>query len=122
MGPHEPLHTHVTALLIAVLNTPSYGAGIHLAPEAKTSDGALDLVILEDRSIFKTLCLLPWLWAKGHLHTDHVQRFRVTCARIETARPCYFHGDGEILGRTPVEISVVPQRCCVLRVADKNQA
>jgi diacylglycerol kinase (ATP) len=121
MGPGEPRYVNSTALLIAVLNTPSYGAGICLAPEANTTDGVLDLVILQDRSIFKTLRLLPSLWSKGRLDTDHVQRFRVTRARIETTRPSYFHGDGEILGRTPVEISVIPQAFRVLRAKGENE-
>jgi diacylglycerol kinase (ATP) len=122
MGPEEPRHVRVRALLVAVLNTPSYGAGLCLAPEAQTEDGLLDLVILEDRSIFRTLRLLPSLWSRGHLHTDHVQRFRVTGARIETAEPCFFHGDGEILGMTPVEISVVPQALRILRVSGRTKS
>jgi diacylglycerol kinase family enzyme len=121
MGPNAPFHANVSALLIAVLNTPSYGAGVYLAPDANPADGTLDLVILEDRNIFKTLCLLPSLWSKGRLNTDHVQRFRVTCAGIETARPWYFHGDGEILGTTPVEISVIPLAFRVLRAKSEKE-
>jgi diacylglycerol kinase (ATP) len=121
MGPGEPRYLKSTALLIAVLNTPSYGAGIYLAPQAKTTDGVLDLVILEDRSIFKTLRLLPSLWSKGQLNAEQVLRFHVTCARIETVRPCYFHGDGEILGTTPVEISVIPRAFRVLRAKGDNE-
>ena len=122
MGPAEPKCLNVSALLVAVLNTPSYGAGIYLAPEAKTADGVLDLVILEDRSIFKTLRLLPSLWSRGRLNTDQVQRFQVTYARIETAEPCCFHGDGEILGMTPVEISVVPQAFYILRPSGESKS
>lgn len=121
IGPGEPPFLNSTALLIAVLNTPSYGAGIYLAPEAKTTDGILDLVILEERSIFEALRLLPSLWSKGRLNTDQVLRFEVTRARIETARPCDFHGDGEILGTTPVEISVIPQAFCVLHAMGDNE-
>jgi diacylglycerol kinase family enzyme len=39
----------------------------------------------------------------------------VTRARIETERPCGFHADGEIIGMTPVDISVVPQAMRVWR-------
>ena len=122
MAPSEPKCVNVSALVVAVLNTPSYGAGIYLAPDAKTADGALDLVILEDRSIFKTLRLLPSLWSKGQLNAKQVLRFQVTCARIETVRPCYFHGDGEILGTTPVEISMIPQAICILRGANADKS
>ena len=122
IAPGEPPFLNSTALLIAVLNTPSYGAGIYLAPEAKTTDGVLDLVILEDRSLFKALRLLPSLWSKGRLNTDQVLRVQITGARIETAMPCYFHGDGEIFGTTPVEISVIPQAFCVLRAMETTRS
>ena len=96
-------------LLVGVLNTPSYGAGLRLAPAAKTNDGNLDLVVLESLALFEILALLPSLATSGELRTRRVHRFPVQQVRIETDRPCLFHGDGEILGSTPVEISVVPR-------------
>jgi diacylglycerol kinase (ATP) len=115
--PGEPATLTVTALLVAVLNTPSYGAGLYLAPDAQTDDGHLNMVILEKHSILEILMLLPALWSQGKLHTTRLQRFHVNCVRIETERPCHFHGDGEILGMTPVEISVVPGAFLIARPA-----
>jgi diacylglycerol kinase (ATP) len=40
----------VNSLLAAALNTPTYGAGIRLAPDARLDDGWLDVVIVEDLS------------------------------------------------------------------------
>ena len=103
------------ALVACVLNTPSYGAGLALAPEAKTDDGKLDLVLVEDLSVSEILALLPSLAFRGQLNTPRVTRHSVACVRIETDPPRSFHGDGEILGTTPVEISVVPRAYRVLR-------
>lgn len=103
------------AFLVGVLNTPSYGAGLRLAPAAKTNDGRLDLVVLEAPTLPEILVLLPMLAATGELRTPRVARFSVQRVRIETSRPCLFHGDGEILGTTPVEICVVPGAIRVLR-------
>jgi len=110
----------LTALLVGVLNTPSYGAGLCLAPEAKTDDGRLDLVLLEDLSVSQILMLLPAFASRGELKTKRVHRFSVDYVRIETESPCWFHGDGELLGMTPVEISVVPRAIRVLRSARKG--
>ena len=55
--------------------------------------------------------------ATGELGTQRVRRFPIRWVRIETDRPCLFHGDGEILGPTPVEISVLPRAVAVLRPA-----
>lgn len=113
----EAKSLEANVLLVGVLNTPSYGAGLRLAPAASTNDGSLDLVILESLNLFEILALLPSLAADGELTTPRVHRFPVQQVSIQTDRPCLFHGDGEILGSTPVEISVVPRAVRVLRPA-----
>lgn len=109
-----------TALLVGVLNTPSYGAGLCFAPGAKTDDGKLDVVLLDDLSMVEVLALLPALLSRGELTTKRVRRFSVERVRIETGRSCWFHGDGELLGTTPVEISIVPRAARVLCPARKT--
>jgi diacylglycerol kinase (ATP) len=96
-------------LVLGVLNTPSYGAGLRLAPEAKTDDGKLNLVLVENLPLFEILRLLPRLMIQGELRTKRVRRQTLRRIRIETQTPAKFHGDGEILGWTPVEIEVVPR-------------
>ncbi len=114
MTASEPQNLEAKALLVGVLNTPSYGAGVCLAPDAKTDDGRLDLVVLDDLSAIEILALLPALTLRGELKTNRVHRFSIERVRIETEAPCWFHGDGELLGMTPVEISVVPRAVRVL--------
>jgi len=104
-----------TALVLGVLNTPSYGGGLRLAPEANLEDGRLDLVLLENLSAFEIARMLPRMARSGEIRTRRIQRFCVTRSRIETDRPCAFHADGEIIGLTPVEIAVVPRAMRVWR-------
>jgi diacylglycerol kinase (ATP) len=104
-----------TALVLGILNTPSYGGGLRLAPEARLEDGLLDLVLLENLSAFEIARLLPRMAANGEIRTKRIQRRCVTRARIETELPCAFHADGEIVGMTPVEIAVVPRAAQVWR-------
>lgn len=105
------------ALLTGVLNTPTYGAGLRLAPEAVIDDGWLDVVLIEDLSFLGVLALLPRLMGSGELRTSRVKRCRAQRVRLSTDRPCLFHGDGEILGPTPVEIEVVRRAIPVLAPA-----
>jgi diacylglycerol kinase (ATP) len=100
---------HANALLAGVLNTPTYGGGLRLAPGAQFDDGWLDVAIVEDLSAREVLGVLPALLKSGELNTAKVKRLRARCVRLTTSRPCLFHGDGEILGPTPVEIEVVPR-------------
>ncbi|HET7105637.1 MAG TPA: diacylglycerol kinase family protein [Candidatus Acidoferrum sp.] len=104
-----------TALVLGILNTPSYGGRLRLAPLASLEDGHLDLVLLENLNAFEIAGMLPRLAASGEIRTERIQRHQVTRAKIETERPCAFHADGEIVGMTPVEIAVVPRAMRVWR-------
>ena len=115
IGTGEQVEINANVLLLGVLNTPSYGAGLRLAPDAKIDDGKLDLVLMEDLSVLEVLALLPSLAYRGELRTARIRRFSVERVRIEADRPCSFHGDGEILGNTPVEVEVVPNAVRILR-------
>jgi diacylglycerol kinase (ATP) len=97
-------------LLAAALNTPSYGGGLRLAPEARIDDGQLDFVTIDMLSRREMARLLPRLLFTGELQTGHLTRFRVTRARLSAEEEVGgFHGDGELLGATPVEIEVLPK-------------
>jgi len=98
-----------SALLASVLNTPTFGAGIRLVSTAKIDDGVLDLALLEELSVGRLLRLLPQLALRGTLNLPDLRTFTVSKLRIETDPPSLFHGDGELLGMTPVEIEVVPR-------------
>lgn len=102
------------ALLAGVLSTPTYGAGLRLAPDARIDDGLLHVVLLEDLSALNVLRLLPRLMGSGDLSTSRVKRWKVKAVRMCADRPCLFHGDGEILGPAPVAIEVVPNAVQVL--------
>jgi len=105
------------ALLAAVLNAPTYGAGLRLAPGATLDDAALHVALIEDIGTFGVLRLLPRLIGSGELRTSRLKRWRVSKVRLTTRKPSLFHGDGEILGSTPVEIEVVPRAVRVLAPA-----
>jgi diacylglycerol kinase (ATP) len=104
-------------LLAGVLNTPSYGAGLRLAPGALVDDGWLETVFVRDLKAFEVLGLLPRLWWSGAMPSSYMTRVRARRVRLVTDRPCFFHGDGEILGPAPVEIEVVPGAVRVLAPA-----
>jgi diacylglycerol kinase family enzyme len=108
-------HWHLAVVLLAaVLNSPTYGAGVRLAPGAILDDGLLHVVVIEDIGAFEILKLLPSLISSGELRTSRLKRWQVSKVRLTTRNPTAFHGDGEILGSTPVEIEVLPRAIRVL--------
>ena len=112
---HRPLEA--SCLLAGVLNAPTYGGGVRLAPDARIDDGLLHVVLIEDLSTWEVLKLLPQLMGSGELGTSRVKRWKVKSVKMCSDRPSLFHGDGEILGPAPVEIAVVPNAVRVLAPA-----
>jgi diacylglycerol kinase (ATP) len=95
-------------VLACVLNTPTFGAGIQIAPNARINDGLLDFAFLEELRLGQLLQILPSLAIRGTLGLPQLRTTQIRRVRIETELPAFFQGDGEILGPTPAEIEVVP--------------
>ena len=106
-------------LLAAVLKTPTYGAGIRLAPSAQIDDGVLTTILVRDLSALQVLGLLPQLVTCGTLPESHLQRVSAKRVRLTPDHPCLFHGDGEIFGPAPVEIEVLPRAIHILAPAPR---
>jgi diacylglycerol kinase (ATP) len=104
-------------MLAAVLNTPSYGAGMRIAPDASIEDGLLDISILRSLTAAEVGRAIPRLFAKGELPDKYFVRGKARAVILQTDRACMFHADGEILGPAPVRIDVVPKAIRVLTPA-----
>lgn len=100
-------------LLAAVLNTPTYGGGLRLAPEARVDDGMLEVVILEMLRMREVLGLIPRLLISGELKTQRVQRVQAARVKLTAQRETWFHGDGELLAVSPIGLQVLPKALCV---------
>jgi len=98
-----------SAVLASVLNTPTFGAGIRLAPSAQIDDGVFEFIFLEELRFGQLLRVLPRLAFQGSINLPGLQIRHARKLRIEVDPPVIFHGDGELLGNSPVEIEVVPR-------------
>jgi diacylglycerol kinase (ATP) len=103
------------AMWIAVANTPYYGGGLHIAPEAALDDGLLDVCVIERVSRLGLLALYPRLLRGSHLRARSVRYFRCTWVRFREPVGAALFGDGEFLGTLPLELRVEPAALRVLR-------
>lgn len=101
-------------MFAAVANTPTYGAGVKIAPDAQIDDGQLDLVLVEKLRWPRLLELIPIIFQTGDIRPPEVRRFRARRVLLRTDRPALFHGDGEVLGEAPVEVENLPGAIRVL--------
>jgi diacylglycerol kinase (ATP) len=109
------LRSDKPTILAAFANTPSYGGGMMIAPQAKIADGLLDVCVVADLNPFRLFCMFPTVYGGRHIKLPEVSYSQETRVRIETERPFDVYADGEYVSRTPVEIAI--QRAALKVVA-----
>jgi diacylglycerol kinase (ATP) len=113
--PHSDLPKIAKLVLVAaVLNTPTFGGGLRLAPEAQLDDGQLEVVMIEMLRKREVLALIPRLLLTSELKTKRVVRLRAAKIKLTAEKETDFQGDGELLGKTPVEIEILRRALRVL--------
>lgn len=93
-------------ILAAFANTPAYGGGMRIAPQAKLDDGKLDICLVRAMNKFKLFCMFPTIYFGSHLGFEEVEYDQATTAKLETEHPLDVYADGEYVCQTPVEFSV----------------
>jgi diacylglycerol kinase (ATP) len=101
-------------ILAAFANTPTYGGGMKIAPQAVLDDGQLDACVIAGLDRFKLFCLFPTVYFGGHLHIREVKYFQANRFQVETETPFDVYADGEYVCPTPVEIRVSPKALHVI--------
>ncbi|MEV1242212.1 diacylglycerol/lipid kinase family protein [Nonomuraea sp. NPDC050022] len=101
----EPIERE--AMLVAVGNTSSYGAGMRVCPDARPDDGLLDVVILEAVSTAEFVRVFPSVYRGSHVSHPAVSVRRVRSVRLE-APDVVAYADGERIGPTPVTCEIQP--------------
>ena len=103
------------AINVVVGNCRYAGAGWPAAPKANPEDGLLDVVVIEDVGVAGMLSLAPWSMA-GDDYTKREGVFSARAAKVRvTAEPeLDFTADGEIIGKSPTEFTVLPKSLKVI--------
>jgi len=98
------------------VESPNLWSRLRLAPGQLLMTGRSTLS-WSKRSAHSEYVASTRLMGSGELRTSRLKRWRSQRVRLTADRPCMFHGDGEIIGTTPVEIEVVPRAVQVLAPA-----
>jgi diacylglycerol kinase (ATP) len=101
-------------MVAAFANSPTYGGGMKIAPQAKLDDGRLDICIVSDINKSPLFCLFPTIYFGHHLSIRQVEYFQTERLRIETDHPSDVYADGEYVCRTPVDVSMAPKALRVI--------
>jgi diacylglycerol kinase (ATP) len=91
-------------------NTENGGGGMKLLPGARFDDGVLDLIEMGDVSRLGVLLgIMPKLYSGAHVHHPKVRTARGTSFRFASGVETLVDLDGEMVGRLPLEVTVLPQ-------------
>lgn len=99
---------------VVCANTSVYGAGMFIAPAARTDDGLFDVVWTSKTGRLRFLALFPKVFKGTHvgLETVHVEQGReVTFA---SSRPFVLFADGDPITELPARIGILPSAARVL--------
>ena len=97
-----------TGYSVAAANSKQFGGGMLLAPDASLTDGLLDVVIIEDMSKRRFLCLAPTVFTGRHLRYHEVDLIRGREVHISASEPFTLYADGEAIAQLPVTVRVLP--------------
>ncbi|GLW99665.1 diacylglycerol kinase family protein [Microtetraspora sp. NBRC 16547] len=109
------------AMLVAVANTRSYGAGMRVCPDAQPDDGLLDVLVLGAVPKVEFLRTFPKVYRGGHVGHPAVTIRRATRVTLEAAEPAagvVAYADGERVGPIPMTCAVEPGALRVLVPGD----
>jgi YegS/Rv2252/BmrU family lipid kinase len=99
----------VEALFATVSNSRYTGTTFFIAPEAKLDDGLLDLIVVRRISRLRIIRIFKTIFTGAHIHEPEVDFHQARRITIETQEPRVLNVDGEVLGRTPIEIECLPR-------------
>ncbi len=99
------------AMFVTSCNAPLYGGGMLIAPEAKMTDGRLDVVVVDRVAKLTLLRIFPSVFTGRHVEHPAVSVVRSRRVRITAEPAVLLASDGELVGEVGaegVDLSVVP--------------
>ncbi|WP_054033682.1 diacylglycerol/lipid kinase family protein [Desulfatitalea tepidiphila] len=97
-------------VFVEICNSTKTGGNMIMAPHARIDDGLLDVVLLNRIGRPRLLSALPRIFNGTHLRLPEVETFTGRTMRFRPARPQSLTPDGEIVGQTPITVTVLPGR------------
>jgi diacylglycerol kinase (ATP) len=118
MDDEEKIEGHMG--LIHISNTPGYPVTKTVMPAAVPDDGLLDMVVYPQRSVWKTIRLMPYYLKGQHEKFPDLCIYRrVQQVSVSSDRPLGIGMDGEVFFDTSFNIRILPKAVRVASVGGR---
>jgi diacylglycerol kinase (ATP) len=108
----ETLEIADSALVVS--NSKFTGGGMKIAPMADTGDGRVDMVIFQEVGRRDILNIFARVFQGTHVDHPKVKSWRAAAVTIDSEPQEMLMADGELLGRTPLRLKVLPGELAVM--------
>jgi len=99
---------------VVCANTSVYGAGMFIAPAARTDDGLFDVVWTVKTGRARFLALFPKVFRGTHVELDNVHVEQGRQVSFSSSRPFDLYADGDPITSLPARIEILPAAARVL--------
>jgi diacylglycerol kinase (ATP) len=100
----------LTVFVVTFANGPQYGSGAVINPGGKLDDGRLEVIVLEDGPLWRTLLAAPRLFAGGLDRVRGYRRLVGAAASVTAAAPVVIHCDGDAVDAVDrIEVGLLPR-------------
>ncbi len=99
-----------------IMNSKYYGGKIIMAKNAKINDGLLDIIVFEKPSaLLMFQVVFSGIFFNKLLDFDDISVYQGKNIKVESiGRKSYVQTDGELIGKTPIKIKVLPKHLKVI--------
>ena len=99
---------------LVISNSKFTGGGMKIAPMADTRDGQVDLVVFQEVDRRDILNIFARVFKGTHVGHPKVKTYRAAEVAIDSDPQEMLMADGELLGRTPLRLKVLPAELVIL--------
>lgn len=107
---HDGGQRNERAWFLSVSNTPTFGGGLKIAPQASITDGKLDITVATARRFSRAALAwhFPKIFSGKHVGLAGLEVLTTEHIDISTAAAQPVYADGEYITETPCRIEVAP--------------
>jgi len=102
------VYENMTIRVVSMANAQYFGGGMWIAPKAVIDDGLLEIVVIGNLSMFRSVLIQNKIYKGEHLGVKDVFRFQGKKITATSDEEVLVEADGEPFGKLPATFKILP--------------